>query len=341
MRKRLANCLPASTIEPMLLRIVLSLLLLLSGCTSSGEIKETRFMMGTLVEFTISGTDKETAMAAIRAASDEMQRVDNLFTIYGDLPDPVKKLNAAEVGRPMPLPEEISRLLRTSMAIQDESGGAFNPSLGELDQLWGFSEPEPRTSPPSAKEISQLLPPRNCFQEVAAGWIRQNQRCALDFGAIAKGYAIDRGIAALQAHGIRNAIIDAGGDIRLLGDHDGKPWRIGVRHPRQPGGVIATLELRGDVSIVSSGDYERYFIYHGQRYHHILNPDTGWPATGIESATVIAPTATLADGWSTALFVKGAAGLPILQKKGYAALLVDSNGKLLMTDNMRKIIHLP
>lgn len=298
-------------------------------------------MMGTLVEFTISGTDKETALAAIRAASDEMQRIDNLFTIYGNVSNPVKKLNAAEVGHAIPLPEEVSKLLRTSLAIQAESGGAFDPSLGELDMLWGFSEPEPRTSPPSAQKIRQALPPRNCFQEVAAGWIRQHQRCALDFGGIAKGYAIDRGIAVLKSYGIRNAILNAGGDIRLLGSHDGKPWRIGIRHPRKPGGVVATLELKGDTSIVSSGDYERYFIYDGQRYHHILDPGTGWPAKGSQSATVIAPTATLADAWSTALFVSGAPGLKLLQAKGYAALLVSGEGHILMTDKMRNIARLP
>ena len=340
-RKRLAIRDPVSTIQPMK-RITMLVAILLAGCSSPPDIHETRFMMGTLVEFTISGVDKNVAMPAIQAATAEMQRVDNMFTIYGTAPNPVKALNNEQVGHPFPLPKEISRVLRTALQIQQKSGGLFDPALGKLDLLWGFSLPDPRTTPPSDQQIRNAIPPKTCFTEVDAGWIRQNQRCALDFGAIAKGYAIDRGMAALQSHGIRNAIINAGGDLRMIGSHNGKPWRIGIRHPRKPDAVLATLEMHGDASIVTSGDYERFFIYDGRRYHHILNPKTGYPAMLSQSATVIAPNATLADGWSTALFVEGPAGIKSLARRnGFAAMLVDRNGKLHMTDNMRKISHLP
>lgn len=341
MRKRLAFTSPGSTIGPMK-KLALLIAIFLAGCSTPEDIHETRFMMGTLVEFTISGTDRDTALPAIQAATAEMQRVSNLFTIYGHARNPVKQLNAAEVGHPFALPDEISHLLQTALQIQHESSGAFNPALGKLDLLWGFSLPDPKSAPPTDTEIENAIPPSRCFAQVDAGWIRQNRRCALDLGAIAKGYAIDRGIAALKSHGIQNAIINAGGDLRLIGTHNGKPWRIGIRHPRKPQAVIATLELRGDISIVTSGDYERYFIYQGKRYHHILNPATGEPATLSQSATVIAPTATLADGWSTALFVEGPEGIKGLgQKKGFAAMLVDHKGNLYMTDKMRKISHLP
>ncbi|HKI61198.1 MAG TPA: FAD:protein FMN transferase, partial [Mariprofundaceae bacterium] len=170
-------------------------------------------------------------------------------------------------------------------------------------------------------------------------WIRTDARCMLDFGAIAKGYAIDRGIAILRKHGIQNAIINAGGDIRIIGSHDGKPWRIGLRHPRNKGEVLGTLSLVGDISIVTSGDYERYFDYKGKRYHHILNPQTGFPATASQSATVLAQEATLADAWSTALFVRGESGLPIMSQLGYAALTVDRQGRIHMNKAMKDIFN--
>jgi len=319
-------------------RLFLIILPLLAGCSvGNSDVRETRFMMGTLVEFTISGMEKEKAQAAIQAAADEMQRIDNLFTIYGDASNPVKRLNAAEIGKPLPLPEEVAKLLRTAMRIQDESAGAFDPFLGKLDLLWGFSQPDPPTSPPAATAIQQSLPPSRCLTEVDAGWIRQNERCLIDLGAIAKGYAIDRGIVALKAKGVKNGIINAGGDLRILGRHGNAPWHIGVRDPRKPGGVIATLALQGDTSIVTSGDYERYFIVEGRRYHHILNPKDGWPAAASRSATIIAPNATLADAWSTALFVSGAQGMPLVQKIGLNALLVTGDGDILATDGMRKL----
>lgn len=318
-------------------RLLMLMLPLLIGCSANSDVRETRFMMGTLVEFTISGVEKNKAESAIQAAAVEMQRIDNLFTIYGDAHNPIKRLNNTEVGNPLPLPEEVARLLRTAMRIQSESAGSFDPFLGKLDLLWGFSLPDPPTSPPDAEAIRQAIPPIRCLTEVDAGWIRQNERCAIDLGAIAKGYAIDRGIAALKLKGIQNAIINAGGDLRILGRHGNNPWHIGIRDPRKPGGVIATLSLQGDTSIVTSGDYERYFIVEGHRYHHILNPRDGWPATGSRSATVIAPSATLADAWSTALFVSGAQGMPTIQKIGLSALLVTGDGDILATDSMRKL----
>ena len=115
-----------------------------------------------------------------------------------------------------------------------------------------------------------------------------------------------------KQNGISNAIINAGGDIRLIGSHGKRPWRIGIRHPRYKGEVIETLELEGDVAVVTSGDYERFYIFEGQRYHHIINPATGWPAEKSQSATVIAPNATLADAWSTALFIMGKPDSPFI-----------------------------
>jgi len=304
------------------------LLLLTAACSFPADIHETRFIMGTLVEFTIAAGDSQQAAPAIAAAAAEMQRIEDAFTIYGDHPNAVKAFNASAPGTLVTLPDEVAALLTQALKVKQHSGGAFDPALGKLNLLWGFSIDPPPTSPPSPQTIKAAMPPARCIDQRGGQWLRLDARCLLDFGAIAKGYAIDRGIAILRQYGIHNAIINAGGDIRLIGSHGDQPWRIGIRHPRNNNDVIAALNLQGDVSIVTSGDYERFFMHDGKRYHHLLNPKTGWPATGSQSATVIAASATLADAWSTALFIQGKSGLKRFKTVSQQAMLVDQSGKI-------------
>lgn len=310
-----------------------------AACSSPSDVHETRFIMGTLVDFTVAGSSQNQAEKSVTAAANEMQRIQDLFTVYGEVANSVKAFNASPPNTPVKLDDEVAALLDMALNIKQQSNDAFDPALGGLNLLWGFSLPDAPASPPLAQAIQEATPPAHCIEKRKGGWMRMDSRCYLDFGAIAKGYAIDRGIAVLQENGIRHAIINAGGDIRLIGRHGEKPWRIGIRHPRNKAEVIATLELEGDVSVVTSGDYERYFIYHGLRYHHILNPKTGWPATASQSATVIAPNATLADAWSTALFIPGIDGMPIMDKMNYAALLVDHDGKVFQNKAMGALLQ--
>ncbi len=319
----------------MLIRLCMGMLLLLTtACSPASDIHDTRFIMGTLVEFTITpDTDRDIdAAAAIRAAANEMQRIEDAFTIYGDQPNAVKAFNATPPHVAIALPAEIAKVLTLALHIKDLSHGAFNPALGGLNLLWGFSADETPTHPPSAQAIQQAIPPRHCIEQATTangkpGWLRTDPRCLLDFGAIAKGYAIDQGIKILKSHGIKNAIINAGGDLRLIGKHGDKAWRIGIRHPRKHREMLASLQLEGDVSIVTSGDYERFFIDQGKRYHHLINPQTGWPATGAQSVTIIARNAALADAWSTAVFIQGRKGIKQQKALHHKVLLVDQNGQ--------------
>jgi thiamine biosynthesis lipoprotein len=306
--------------------LLLVITVLSAACSSPSDVHETRFIMGTLVEFTIAESNQDQAEKAVAEAAVEMQRIEDIFTIYGDVDNSVKAFNASPVNTIVKLDDEVAAVLEVALKIQRQSLGAFDPALGGLNLLWGFSLPEPTASPPPEQAIRQAVPPANCIVKKSSGWLRADKRCLLDFGAIAKGYAIDRGIAVLRNHGIRHAIINAGGDIRLIGRHGDRPWRIGIRHPRNKSDVVAALELEGDASVVTSGDYERFFISRGRRYHHILSPATGWPAGGAQSATVIAPNATLADAWSTALFVSGVAGLKLMDEMNFKALIVDNKG---------------
>jgi len=325
----------------LIVRALLLALLLLAGCSDRhADVHETRFMMGTLVEFTISDADASQARQAIARASREMMRIERLFTIYGAHDNAVKRFNRAPSDVPQRLPDEIDRLLQRALAVQRASRGAFDPALGALDLLWGFSrEPAPKR-PPSPARIQATKPAPHCLTRDGEGrWVRHGHNCQLDFGGIAKGYALDRGIALLAQAGIRHAIINAGGDMRILGDHHGRPWRIGIRHPRKANQVLGYVALRGPISIVTSGDYERFFVYQGRRYHHILDPRSGMPAGKAQSATVLHARAALADAWSTALFVLGADGLALLQRQGMPALVVDAAGRLHMNTAMRGRFH--
>ncbi|MDX8414340.1 MAG: FAD:protein FMN transferase [Mariprofundales bacterium] len=316
-----------------MLRLLLALCLLIAGCSNPDPLThQTRYMMGTLVEFSLYGAKRSTAESAINAAAEEMTRVEKLFTTHHA--SPVAQFNRGKGA----LPDEVAQLLVISEQIRQQSGGAFHIGLGALNRVWGFSDDQATNRTlPTLKQVAALLPPAQCVVKKDGEWQLVDRRCQLDFGGIAKGYAIDRGIAVLQAHHIRNAIINAGGDMRIIGQRGDKKWRIGIRHPRQADQVVATLELAGDISVVTSGDYERFVIRDGRRYHHILDPSTGEPAMRAMSATVISPhSATLADGWSTALFVRGRAGLNPLQQAGMIGLVVDRYGKIDSSPAMRQ-----
>jgi len=297
-------------------------------------------MMGTLVSFTVVGIEKEQADTAIHAAADEMQRIEDAFTIYGAVENDVKRFNRSPVNHPVVLNDEVSHLLRISMRIHQQSHGAFNPALGALNKLWGFSQTPAPKHPPQKKLIEKTRQGLDdCIHESEQGWWRDSEQCQLDFGGIAKGYAIDRGIQVLKKNHISNALIDAGGDLRLIGQHGEQAWRIGVRNPRDAKKILGMLQLQGDVSVVTSGDYERFFIDHGKRFHHLLNPHTGYPSMQSRSVTVVANQAMLADAWSTAVFVSGQEGLVWAEQQGVQVLWVGHNGQILKSKALPILVH--
>jgi len=324
-----------------MLRILLTIVLLaLVACSNAPEdVHETRILMGTVVEFTIHGVARPQAQTAIDAAAAEMQRVEDAFTTHGRRRNAVKAFNTAPVNSPMSLPKEVDQILTLSLAIARASNDAFTPAIGGLSRLWGFSNPKPPASPPSPADIKQTLPGVNSSQIDKEGkqWLRRHEQAQLDFGGIAKGYAIDRGIAVLREHGVNDAIINAGGDMRVIGRRGKRPWKIGIRHPREADGMIGWIPVNGDKSIVTSGDYERYFMLNGRRYHHILNPATGMPADQSMSATVVASRASMADGWSTALFVLGPNnGMALAEEnEDIEAMWMDGDGNLHLSDGMQ------
>ncbi|MBF0162448.1 MAG: FAD:protein FMN transferase [Magnetococcales bacterium] len=307
----------------------------------------TRLLMGTLVNLTIGSVPRSQADQAAQQAFAEMVRIEEVMSSHRSDSE-VSRINQVSRETWQPVSGELGLLLRQGLQVTTLSQGAFAMGLEPLTRLWGFSGNPPATQPPPSADLARWLqayPSSGAIElrylgEGAAALQESDQSTlqvrlktqsvGLDLGAIAKGYAVDRAVAILQQAGIKDAVVDAGGNLRIIGSKEGKPWRIGVQSPRQQDQVVAVSQLSGNMAMVTSGDYERFFLYEGKRYHHIIDPGTGLPArSGLSSVTVQAPDATTADALSTALFVLGAEkGLSLLSHfPGSAALLITEEGK--------------
>lgn len=326
------------------LSVVLILVSLMSACGLQDSKKTTKISqiaMGTLVEISAVGAPDKTK-PAIYAAFQEIKRVEDLTSFHKS--SGLTELNRSGGEGAMKSDPELVELLKKSLVFSELSGGAFDATVGPLAQLWNFSGVSgPRL--PDSQEVTQTLP--------LIGWKKlevdadkntislPSKGMAVDLGAIAKGYALDRAADKIRSFGIESALINAGGDIVAFGTREpGKPWRIGIQDPRNPSGIIAVAEIN-DRAVVTSGDYERFFMEGDKRYHHILDPQTGYPAQGVQSVTIVAPDGVTADALSTAVFVLGKRkGLDLVEAMpDVACLIVDSEGMVVMSEKARNIFQ--
>ena len=328
------------------MRVLLFIVLMsLASCQPQAhDIRETRFLLGTIVDITVYGEDDDAMLRAVQQAVEAMQKVEEKFSTHGSAANSVTAFNQAGSGQEIKLDEEVNQLLRQSLDIHRQTSGAFDPTLGRLNRLWGFSSDTRPTKPLNESTVRlglSLSGVKHLEQINANVWSKDIAGLELDFGAIAKGYAIDKAVEALKLQGVNHAVVNAGGDIRTVGDHGGKPWKIAVRHPRLKV-PLGWLEVKRDISIVTSGDYERFFDFEGKRYHHILNPHTGYPAMLNQSITVVANDAALADALSTAIFVLSyEEGIGIIENSpGVEAIWVDRDMQLHLSSGMKGAFHL-
>ncbi len=294
---------------------------------------QTRYLMDTYCTITVPGSPE--VLPAIEAAFARIEEIDRKFNALRS-DSPLYAFN--RFTKPI-VDEEIVSLVGTSLRVSEQSAGAFDITVYPLVEAWGFYSDTPAL--PDSARIDRILPVVG-YEHIAveSGKLtKNNEHVQIDLGSIAKGYAVGEALRALKQKGIQSALIDAGGDIYALGTIHGKPWKIGIRNPRGEGNIGA-LEL-SDMAIVTSGDYERYFEREGIRYHHILDPRTGYPARGLASVTVISPDPTLADAWSTALFVMGREdGREAMEKvSGIETLMVTTGGEKFFTSGMNVTVQ--
>lgn len=278
------------------------LVLFLRRADVAVPVEDYHMAMGTVVRVALF-VEPERAPPLFQLARAEIDRLDSALTRFGGASE-VALLGERAAREAVLVSADLAGVLGPSLELAQRSGGAFDPSLGALTELWGFPE---AVQPPAQARIDSARALCGYRQVSLDGgrvsFARPGLR--LDLGGSAKGYIVDRAVAALQAAGVEAGVVEAGGDLRYWGvKPDGRPWRFGVQHPRDPERVVAVDDL-GLAALATSGDYEQYFEYEGRRYHHLLDPVTGYPARPAVSATVWARTALEADALATATFVAG------------------------------------
>ncbi|MHC5024569.1 MAG: FAD:protein FMN transferase [Planctomycetota bacterium] len=325
---------------PFVLTTLLMAGLLVLGWFRAPGPAPTRF--NTHTEIIMASPISVTAPAAVARDA-----ADIVFEIFRDVDaqmsewkptSPLAAVNSAAGREPVEVPPELLALVRRGLEISARTAGAFDVTWGALWGLWDFKAAEPRV--PDAEAIRQraaLVDFRRVIVDETAGTIYLPEaNMVIGLGGIAKGYALDRAAETLLERGVEDFLISAAGQVMLSGLKDGRPWRVGVRDPRGgPDEFFASIELT-ETSLSTSGDYERFFMIDGVRYHHILDPRTGWPARGLRSATVISSDATLADALSTALMVLGTErGLALVESlPDTEALLVDAESDVHLTSGL-------
>ena len=315
-------------------------LFFLVACQRDQEQTAELFVFGTIVEIKLWGASQEEASHAFSELQKMFQGMHRDWHAWE--PGRLTKINQAfEEGRTATADPNIIEMIRRSQIIEEQTGGRFNPAIGALIRLWGFhtSDYPIVGPPPSQEEINSIMEHKPSSRDIHINGLELSSdkpAVQLDFGGIAKGYAVDLTIRRLRDLGIKNAIVNAGGDLRAIGNHGDRPWRVAVRQPG--GGNIGSIQVMGDEAIFTSGNYERFREDQTERYPHILDPGTGWPASDIASVTLITDEGLLADAAATALIVAGldewvevARELDLTQ-----VAVVDEFGTIYMTPEMEQ-----
>jgi len=318
--------------------MILVCLSLLSACQRNGEQSAELFVFGTIVEIKLRGVSAQEASQAFAEIQQMFQAMHRDWHAWE--PGRLVDINKAFTeGRPATADADIVAMIRRSQLLETATGGRFNPAIGALIDLWGFhtSDFPIEGPPPSQAQISAIIDAHPSTHDIHIHGLEvssDNPAVQLDFGGIAKGYAVDLTIARLHAMGIDNAIVNAGGDLRAIGTHGDRPWRVAVRKPG--GGNVGSVQVHGDEAIFTSGNYERFRQDQTTRYPHILDPATGWPAKDIASVTVITDEGILADAAATALVVAGLDDWPeVAQALNLRQIaVVDEHGTVYLTPAM-------
>jgi len=323
--------------------IFVFIIIFISGCGKK-EYSKVEFLMDTVVEIKVYHKKKAEAEKAINSSMEEMKRVEQKMSCFfpGSEVSMINKEAFLEEKKGsllvegwIPVSDELFSLLEESVLLSKLTKGSFDITIYPLRKIWKFEGENLEV--PSKGEIERVL-------ELVAykNMILQNGKISfakkgmgIDLGGIAKGYAVDAAIKVLKDKNINSAIVNAGGDMYVLGRKQGKSWRIGIRHPRREREILGTIEVE-DRAIVTSGDYERFFFSGGKKYHHIINPKTGYPADECQSVTIVAKEATFADGLATGIFVLGPKeGMALIENlEGVEGVIVNKEGDVSVSSGL-------
>jgi len=293
-----------------------------------GWLSRDEAIMGTAIHVELWSDDRAAGVAAIDAVMAEMHRIDRAMSPFK--PDSeLSRINRDAAARPVVVSDEMFGLLERAVAFSELSGGAFDITYAGAGHLYDYRE-RIRPSDEALRQACAAVGWRHLILHRETRSVRfAREGVRIDLGGFAKGHAVDNGAAILERRGCHHAIVTAGGDSRVVGDRRGRPWTIGVRHPRAAGEVIALLPL-ADVAISTSGDYERFFEADGERCHHVIDPKTGKSPSAIHSVTILAGDGLTSEALSKSLFVLGLdKGMRLIESQpGVDAVVVDAAGSL-------------
>lgn len=319
------------------------------SCTSQKEriFKKSNIMMDTIVTITVVASSEKIANSAINAAFDEIKKIENLTNFFSEKSE-VYRINQNAGISSIKVSSDILSIIDKAIYISEITKGSFDITIGPIISLYDFH----KNIKPDDSEIKKNLLLVNyrdiVIDKKKSTVFLRKKNMSIDLGGIAKGYAADKAVEILKKNGIQSGIVAVAGDIKVFGHKpDGKAWKIGIKKPRsdtskakidtngQLDDVMATLEM-SNMSISTSGDYERFFIINGRRYHHILSPGTGLPANGCQSVSITGEESAMTDAIATGVFILGPEkGLQFMKKHGFEGIIVDSDGEIHSTPNFR------
>ncbi len=281
--------------------------------------------MGSSCHIQIYAENKQQAQSISNEVIADVSLIERRYSRYRE-DSILSKINqAASLGQSIDVDEETLSLLNYANTCYQQSSGLFDITSGVLREVWDFKSQKI----PQQKDIKKILPRIGWEKVLIAG---NNVSFSvpgmqLDFGGVGKEYAVDRAAGICQSQGINHGMVDIGGDIKIIGPHaDGRPWSVGIRHPRQKGLMASIDVFRG--GIASSGDYERCIMLGGRRYSHVLNPKNGWPVRGLVSITVIAEQCVIAGSLTTISMLKEKQGKRWIKELGVSYIWMDQQGKI-------------
>ena len=322
-------------------------LFLLSSCGREPLVQSQSYVFGTLVDISIYGESDERAYQVSNQIFQDFQHLHQQYHAWQKGGELSQLIQAFAEGRSMTVSPELAYMLKDASALSVKSGGLFNPAIGGLIAQWGFQRDEFTPVEINAAAIQKLVDANPEMTDIVLEGDKvhsKNTAVKLDLGGYAKGYALDKAAAKLRQLGIKNALINIGGNIIAIGQHGDQPWRVGIQHPRQPK-PMATLDLADGWAIGTSGDYQRYFEQAGKRYCHIINPRTGYPAQGTQAVTVLIPPSehagVLSDVASKPIFISA----PDQRDDAAQAmgiqyyLVVDAAGHIDVSDALKPRVH--
>ena len=311
----------------------------MAGSPGARLVERTGAAMGSELRLTAWTADEPGAVAAFEAVFKEVDRLEDALSNWREHSD-VSRLNAAAGRHAVPVGTELRDVLQTARQVSEWTNGKLDVTFGVMSGLWKFDYQNQDGTIPHPSEVARkrkLINYRNLIVDETAGtaYLR-GAGMVVNLGGIGKGYAVDRARDILRQRGFRDFMIQFGGDLYVSGRSGDRRWRLGIQDPRGPANrIFAEMDVM-DSTFSTSGDYARFFIKDGHRYHHILDPATGAPAEGCRSVTILTGSATIADGLSTGVFILGPeAGMALIEKlPDVEGVIVSAKNEVLVSSGL-------